>query len=676
MQQTKKVVSHVLQYKQSYKCLEQTSKLLNSTPGAKCHTPTTTYKIKKMINPSISTEFHLKCSNCKTFTPTTSTETVCDLCNQVLKRTDCKYFVYMSFKTQLEEIVLRHFDEIMQYKESFNNSISDAITDVQDGIEFKKIQIKYKDFFVLPLTVNTDGIKVFNSTSKSLWPIQVCLNFLSPKIRYIPENVLLVALHEGKPENITDFFYPFLKELKVIKDNDGMKIEKNGKQIKFLPLIISCTADLPAKAEIQGMIGHNGHFGCGYCLHPGVLIKKNSASKSVVRFVARENQARTHDDTLKTYLKLKSANGSVNGIKSMSCMVAADAFDVIEGFSIDYLHFGLLGVVKKHMDLWTNSKNHTEPYYISKKRQVELSNRIVRISPLAEITRKPRSIFQMADFKANEFRTLSLYYLRYCLIDLLPMRYINHFQLFSSAIYMLLQEKVSKDDICTADKRLNEFADKFEILYGKHNVTMNLHLSRHAAKRVEHLGPLWAQSAFVFETKNGDINRLNNAKHSILHNISWKYTAKSALKEKLGTTEKCICLGAKTTIRLDSSEISELIENELEMDCKILIIYKFITMNGIKITSLNSKIISTTDYFVRLTTGEMGAINFFVVKNNNVYAIINMYTIENTTDHLMEVKPKNVSQIFNVKNIKEKLLFMKIGKYEIATKIANRFEKT
>lgn len=77
---------------------------------------------------------------------------------------------------------------------------------------------------------------------------------------------------------------------------------------------------------------------------------------------------------------------------------------------------------------------------------------------------------------------------------------------------MLLQEKVSKEDICTADKRLNEFADKFEILYGKHNVTMNLHLSRHAAKRVDHLGPLWAQSAFVFETKNGDINRLNNAK--------------------------------------------------------------------------------------------------------------------------------------------------------------------
>lgn len=57
------------------------------------------------------------------------------------------------------------------------------------------------------------------------------------------------------------FFYPFLEELKGIKDNGGLNIEKNGKQINVLPLIVSCTADLPAKADIQGMVGHNGHFG-------------------------------------------------------------------------------------------------------------------------------------------------------------------------------------------------------------------------------------------------------------------------------------------------------------------------------------------------------------------------------------------------------------------------------
>lgn len=99
-------------------------------------------------------------------------------------------------------------------------------------------------------------------------------------------------------------------------------------------------------------------------------------------------------------------------------------------------------------------------------------------------------------------------------------------------------------------------------------------------------------------------------------------------------------------------------------------------MNGIVITSLHSKTVSTADYFVGLSTGEIGTVNFFLVKESTVYALINLYNIINATDHLMEVEPANFSQIFNVIHIKEKFLFMKIGKYEIASKIANRYEKT
>lgn len=570
-------------------------------------------------------------------------------------------------------MVSRHFDEIIQYKESFNDNI-DVITDVQDGFEFKKMQSKYCDKFILSLTVNTDGIKAFNSTSKSIWPIQVYLNFLRPQIRYNTENVLVVALHDGKSD-MRNFFYPFLRELKSIQDLGGLIIEKTGKKVIFLPLINSCTADLPAKADVQGMIGHCGHFGCGFCLHPGDLIKKNSTSKSVVRFVAKDSIDRTNSDTLNTYVRLKSV--PINGLKTVSCMVGASDFDLINGFSIDYMHCALLGVMKKLMDLWLDTKNHAEPFYIPKKKQVELSKRIVSIKALSEITRKPRSVFERKDYKANEYRTLLLYYLRYCLVDLLPMRYINHFQLFSSAIYMLLEEKVSKKNICIADVKLKKFADKFEDYYGEHNVTMNLHLLRHISKSVQYLGPLWAQSAFTFETNNGVINRLNNAKKDILHNIAWKYAAKSALEDKLqkNGNKNEICLGSKTTIRVECA-VEALIRNELEIDSNVLSIYRFISVRGKKISSLHSKIISTADYFVRLDTGEMGAIKFFLVKEGHIYAIINMYSIEDTNDHLMEVKPTNISQIFNIKHIKEKMLFMKIAKYEIVSKFSNRFEKS
>lgn len=77
---------------------------------------------------------------------------------------------------------------------------------------------------------------------------------------------------------------------------------------------------------------------------------------------------------------------------------------------------------------------------------------------------------------------------------------------------MLLEKEISHENICTAEIRLNEFVEKFEDFYGKHNVTMNIHLLKHIANSVRNLGPLWAQSAFSFETNNGVIVRANQAK--------------------------------------------------------------------------------------------------------------------------------------------------------------------
>lgn len=487
----------------------------------------------------------------------------------------------MPFAIQLKKIILKHFDDIVAYRERLNGN-KNGLFDVQDGIQFKATQSKYSDSFVLSLTVNTDGIQIYNSTSKSLWPIQVYLNFLTPNIRYNTENVIVVALHDGKP-NMCDFFYPFLNELKSIKESGGMNIERNGNNINFLPFINFCTADLPAKADLQGLIGHCGRYGCGYCLHAGDLIKKNKASKAVVCFIAKESPLRTHRDNLDTYSKLKST--PINGIKFISCMIAAHDFDLINGFSIDYMHYALLGVVRKLMDLWLNTENHSEQYYIPKRSQVELSKRIICIKPISEISRKPRSIFERKDYKGNEFRTLLLYYLRYALVDLLPIRYINHFQLFSSSIYMLLEKEISHENICTAEIRLNKFVEKFEDFYGKHNDTMNIHLLKHIANSVRNLGPLWARSAFSFETNNGVIVRANQAKKDVLLNLAWKYAAKCDLKMESKISENKINLGGKKIIRTESD---------------IIIAYSSITFRGTKFTSLQSKDISTADYFVQL----------------------------------------------------------------------------
>lgn len=128
--------------------------------------------------------------------------------------------------------------------------------------------------------------------------------------------------------------------------------------------------------------------------------------------------------------------------------------------------------MRKLLDLWLKLENHKESYYISKNKQRVLDKRIVSIKPISEITRKPRSLIDhRADFKENELRSLSLYYLRHCLIDILLDRYITHFQLLSASIYMLLQKNISLRNISLAESMLKDFVDSFEkILWtGQHN---------------------------------------------------------------------------------------------------------------------------------------------------------------------------------------------------------------
>lgn len=220
----------------------------------------------------VVTKYFIKCSSCMTYMATTSDKVQCDDCDRELKRGNSEYFVYMPVQPQLKKSINEHFEEIMSYRERFVENKS-VITDIQDAKQFKIAQEKHPNAIILSLTVNTDGAKIYNNTTKSVWPIQICQNFLPPQIRYISENILVVGLHDGKPD-MRNYFYPFLNELKEIYDEGGISIEKNGQNFTFLPLITNCTADLPAKAAVQEMVSHNGHFACGYCLQKGNKIKK------------------------------------------------------------------------------------------------------------------------------------------------------------------------------------------------------------------------------------------------------------------------------------------------------------------------------------------------------------------------------------------------------------------
>lgn len=471
------------------------------------------------------------------------------------------------------------------------------------------------------------------------------------------------------------FFYPLLNELKEMYSDGGFLVEKCGFKHRFLPLILQCSVDLPAKKEVQNMIGPNGFYGCGYCLQKGVPVRANKSATSHVRMVQEENiPLRTHENMLKIYHKPNSI--PIHGVTGISCMIAARQFDLINGFSIDYMHCVLLGVTRKLLDLWFNSKHHKEPFYINKKRQDVLDQRILKIKPTFEITRKPRSINDRADFKANELRSHLLYYLRYCLVDLLPQRYITHFQLLSAAVYMLLEEEIPLENISLAETKLVNFVNQYEKFYGKSNITMNMHMLRHLARSVHQLGPLWSQSTFAFETNNGILVHSRHAKNHCLQQMAWKYSTKAALRS---TEKKCaetILDGKKSIIQVESEDIQIFKDSGFNVPSNKFIIYDKITVNGIKFSSKKSKVVSTIDYFVKCRNSEIGAVLYYFTSADGTFALIELYEKQSKTDHLIEIKATRCKKVINVKDISFKLIYMKIREQEIVTKIPNRYEKT
>ena len=61
----------------------------------------------------------------------------------------------------------------------------DCVSDVYDGTEYKKHVAFLQQPGNVSLLLNTDGVKMFNSSSVSLWPIWLVINELPPSERYV-----------------------------------------------------------------------------------------------------------------------------------------------------------------------------------------------------------------------------------------------------------------------------------------------------------------------------------------------------------------------------------------------------------------------------------------------------------------------------------------------------------
>lgn len=92
------------------------------------------------------------------------------------------------------------------------------------------------------------------------------------------------------------------------------------------------------------------------CLVAGRLLYLNSTPD-----VERTMSGVKRDMSLAARLKTP-----VNGLKGMSPLTKLAHFDLVWGYTVEYMHCVLLGVTRQFTDYWFDSSNNSEAYYIGK----------------------------------------------------------------------------------------------------------------------------------------------------------------------------------------------------------------------------------------------------------------------------------------------------------------------
>lgn len=111
-------------------------------------------------------------------------------------------------------------------------------------------------------------------------------------------------------------------------------------------------------------------------------------------------------------------------------------------------------------------------------------------------------------YTANEWQHWILYFSVVVMQPFLPRQKFQTLQKLSRAVTLLLDTRISHDQMNEAGQLLEQFAIEFAEQYGKSNVVMNVHLlGNHLIEACRNYGPLWTFWCYPFENMLGTVKK-------------------------------------------------------------------------------------------------------------------------------------------------------------------------
>lgn len=400
-----------------------------------------------------------------------------------------------------------------------------GIKDNLDGFILEEyLQRKEK----IEIDINTDGLPLFRSSKKKFWPILGHL--VGTK-----NEPFVIAIYFGTsdPSDIEEFLQDFVNEAKNLIDNGYVR---NQRTYDFF--IRHYILDAPARELIKCCIGHNAYASCEKCTVWG----------------ERSDNRQTYvdlDAPLRTNESFKNQTQSHHH-KGVSPLLRLNT-QMISQFRLESMHLVYEGVFKRLLEVWMRWIGPWKLHWTIVER---MSNMLIQIAPSCpqDFARKPRSLSDLAFYKATEFRRLCLYDGIVVFAQHPDINVYKHFLLLHCAIFILANPVLHKIMNDYANILLRTFIKHSVTILGKKFVVYNVHSLCHLAQECNDYGPLESFSAFCYE------NKLKTIKNHL----------KSGFKPLQQVAKREIERGNEKIVFMDS-EINEIVLSKKHRDVNELI---------------------------------------------------------------------------------------------------------
>ncbi|CDO72543.1 hypothetical protein BN946_scf184983.g26 [Trametes cinnabarina] len=410
------------------------------------------------------------------------------------------------------------------------------------------------------LMFSLDGAQLYESKSSDCWFLVWVLFDLPPTARYKKRYVLPGAVIGGpkKPKNVDSFIFPSLYHLAALQC-EGLAIwdAAENRLFRSYLFLLLVTADGPAMAYLNGLVGHQGAHGCRlYCEFlgrnkPGMAMYYPAALRptgappsehpdqslrapplATLPAGSAPSPRSRYDMNLKVVTASRTnaeyaRNRLATGIAKPSIFSGLPRMlGVPDAFGADLMHLVCLNLTDLIMGLLRGSLVCEQPDDKSTWNWAVFADRdtwhahgrlvaeATRYLP-GSFDRPPRNPAEKisSGYKAWEFLLYVYGLLPGLLRAVQAPLYYRHFCKLVAAVRIILQRRITPEQLPLAHRNFIEHAEGIETLYYQrrierlHFVRQSIHATTHIVPEISRLGPGTLYTQWTLENYIGNITR-------------------------------------------------------------------------------------------------------------------------------------------------------------------------